>query len=478
MKDFYPLYLANVANDGKNDLAVTDKFTQDTVSCVARADADMLDDAIVAGVDALPAMQALYPYQKQEILRQCVEQIRERFDELVDALIIEGGKPKTAAIAEVTRLINTFELTADAVTTLDDGDVVKMAVTKAAAGYRGMTKRVPIGLCAFITPFNFPLNLVAHKIAPAIAAGCPFILKPASATPISALILAEILSQTNLPKGAFSVLPMSSDQADALVEDERIKLLSFTGSDQVGWDMKQRAGKKKVVLELGGNAAVMLEPDCDLDVALPRIITGAYNQAGQVCISVQRVLVHQDIHDEVQRRLLDLAKAVKAGNPQDQDTLVGPIISDKELSRIKDWLTDASQKGAKVLCGGHASEQVMEATLLCDVPHTAKLYKDEAFAPIMLIESYDNFGDGLKLVNDSRFGLQVGIYTNDINKAMQAWDSIEAGGIMINDIPTFRVDNMPYGGVKDSGLGREGIKYAIEDMSEIRLLVIKDPAKS
>lgn len=473
MKSFYALYLANHASDGAGDLPVTDKYHNRTFTTVASADAGMLEEAIVAGEAALPAMKALKPYQKQTILLQCVKQFERRFDELVQALIAEGGKPKTAAIGEVKRLINTFQLAADAVTTLDSGEVLPLAVTEAAKDYRGMTQKVPIGLCAFISPFNFPLNLVAHKVAPAIAAGCPFILKPASRTPVSALILAEILSETELPKGAFSILPMSADVADKLVTDERIKLLSFTGSDVVGWDMKARAGKKKVVLELGGNAAVMLEPDANLDVALPRIVAGAYSQAGQVCISVQRVLVHKDIYQNVQNKIAELAKNVTTGDPNKTETIIGPMISDKELSRAKDWLDDAKNKGAKVLCGGLTTGMCMHATVLTNVAKDANYYKDEAFAPIMVLEPYDDFKTGIQLVNQSRFGLQVGVYTNDLTKAFYAWDEIEAGGVVINDIPTFRVDNMPYGGVKDSGFGREGIKYAIEDMTETRLLVIK-----
>ncbi len=296
MQHFYPLYLANKAHEGADDaLEVVNKYNQETVAEVARADSELLEQAIQKGLEAVPAMQALKPYQKQRILLDCVAKFTERFDEFTEVLIAEGGKPEAAAKAEVKRLIATFQFAADAVTTMPEGEVLPLDATEASVGYRGFSKRVPIGLCGFISPFNFPLNLVAHKIAPAIAAGCPFILKPASYTPIGALMIADVLAETDLPEGAFSILPMSSKVADVLVTDERIKLLSFTGSDKVGWDMKARAGKKKVVLELGGNAAVMIEPDADLEKALPRVITGGYSQAGQVCISVQRVLIHKDI---------------------------------------------------------------------------------------------------------------------------------------------------------------------------------------
>lgn len=475
MQHFYPLYLANKAHEGADEaLEVINKYDQQIVAEVARADEELLEQAIAAGVKAIPAMQALKPYQKQRILLDCVAKFNERFDEFTEALIAEGGKPKGAAKAEVKRLIATFQFAADAVTTLSEGEVIPLEVTEAGAGYRGFSKRVPIGLCGFVSPFNFPLNLVAHKIAPAIAAGCPFILKPASYTPIGALLIAEILAETDLPEGAFSILPMSSKVADKLVTDERIKLLSFTGSDKVGWDMKARAGKKKVVLELGGNAAVMIEPDADLETALPRVITGGYSQAGQVCISVQRVLIHKDIYSQVKDKLVALAKEVKAGDPSDADVVIGPMIDKAELERIDQWIKEAVQEGATLLCGGGAEGLVMNATILENVSHESKLYKDEAFGPVMILEAYDDFDKGIELANDSRFGLQVGVYTSSIKKAMQAWDTIEAGGVIINDVPTFRVDNMPYGGVKDSGFGREGVKYAIEDMTEIRLMVVKD----
>ena len=475
MQHFYPLYLANKAHEGANDaLEVVNKYNQETVAEVARADSELLEQAIQKGLEAVPAMQALKPYQKQRILLDCVAKFTERFDEFTEALIAEGGKPEAAAKAEVKRLIATFQFAADAVTTVPEGEVLPLDATEASASYRGFSKRVPIGLCGFISPFNFPLNLVAHKIAPAIAAGCPFILKPASYTPIGALMIADVLAETDLPEGAFSILPMSSKVADVLVTDERIKLLSFTGSDKVGWDMKARAGKKKVVLELGGNAAVMIEPDADLEKALPRVITGGYSQAGQVCISVQRVLIHKDIYQSVKDKLVALAKEVKSGDPSQADVVIGPMIDKGELERIQQWIDEAVKEGATLLCGGEVDGLVMNATILENVSHESKLYKDEAFGPVMILEAYDDFDKGIELANDSRFGLQVGVYSSSINKAMQAWDHIEAGGVIINDVPTFRVDNMPYGGIKDSGFGREGVKYAIEDMTEIRLMVVKD----
>nr|WP_298891926.1 aldehyde dehydrogenase family protein [uncultured Acinetobacter sp.] len=472
----YPLYLANKAVETQQLLDVDDKYQQHVFAKVSLADDRIVEQAIVAAVKAESAMAQLKPYQKQNILLHCVEQFKKRRDELTEILILEGGKPLKASQAEVQRLINTFQLAADATTQLSQGDVMPLAVTPAAGHYRGMVQNVPIGAIALISPFNFPLNLTAHKIAPAIAAGCPFVLKPASLTPISALIIGEILAQTDLPEGAFSILPSTRDAADQLVTDDRLKLLSFTGSDQVGWDMKARAGRKKVTLELGGNAAVMIEPDTVIDDALiDRLITGGYAHAGQVCISVQRVLIHQDIYAELKNKLVEKLRNIKAQDPKQDDTIVGPMIKHKEALRLKQWLDEATGKGATLLSGGSLDGVLFEPSLLEGVSPDCQIYKDEAFGPVMILESYSDFTAGIEKINVSRFGLQAGVYTQNLNKMMQAWDELHVGGVIINDVPTFRVDNMPYGGVKDSGLGREGIQSAIADMQEPRLLVIKQP---
>lgn len=471
----YPLYVANQAINTETWLEVTDKFSGKVVTKVAQADSTVLNQAIAAAVKAEKAMAVLKPYQKQNILLHCVRRFNERFDELVQVLIIEGGKPLTAAKAEVLRLINTFQLAADAVTQLDQGVVMPLAVTETAANYRGMVQRVPVGAVSLISPFNFPLNLTAHKIAPAIVAGCPFVLKPASLTPVSALIIGEILAETDLPQGAFSILPCHRDAADIMVTDDRFKLLSFTGSDQVGWDMKARAGRKKVVLELGGNAAVMLEPDANLDIAIDRLIAGGFGQAGQVCISIQRILIHEKIYDEVKQRLVAKASQLKAADPQQADTVVGPMIKENEAIRLKQWIDEAVNQGADLLTGGQLKGVMLEATVLENVPEHSNVYQNEAFGPVVILEKYSDFDQGLEIINQSRFGLQAGVYTQDLNKMFKAWDNLHVGGVIINDIPTFRVDNMPYGGVKDSGLGREGIRYAVQDMTEERILVIRQP---
>ena len=470
----FPLYIANKPVKTGQWLEVQDKFSGKIYAKVALADDKILEKAISSAVKAEQEMAALKPFQKQKILLHCVNRFKEMRDELTQILIIEGGKPKLAAAAEVERLINTFQLAADAVTTMDEGRLMPLAVTPAAAAYSGMIRYVSIGAVSLISPFNFPLNLTAHKIAPAIAAGCPFVLKPASLTPISALKIAQVLAETDLPKGAFSILPCPREHADVLVTDDRFKLLSFTGSDQVGWDMKARAGRKKVTLELGGNAAALIEPDTAIsDALIDRLIGGAYSHAGQVCISVQRILVHADIYSELKKRLTAKLKKIHAADPSLESTIVGPMIKEGEAVRLKKWVDKAEKKGAKVLAGGTLKGVLFEPTLLENVDESLEIYQNEAFGPVAILEKYTDFEQGIATINKSRFGLQAGVYTQNLNKMMYAWDHLHVGGVIINDVPTFRVDNMPYGGVKDSGLGREGIQSAIRDMQEERLLVIK-----
>lgn len=318
------------------------------------------------------------------------------------------------------------------------------------------------------------MNLAAHKIAPAIAAGCPFILKPASRTPVGALQIAEVLAETDLPSGAFSVLPCHRDAADPFTTDDRLKLLSFTGSPEVGWKLKAKAGKKKVILELGGNAACIVDEDADLADAANRMIVGAFYQSGQSCIGVQRIMIHESVYERFCGLLVEKTKALKAGNPQDEDTFIGPVISDSDGQRLKDWINQAVSAGGKLLCGGDRKGNMVEATLLENVPDDQPICTEEAFGPVAVLSKYSDFGEAIRKVNDSAFGLQAGVFTRDLYEMLRAWDELVVGGVVIGDVPSWRVDNMPYGGVKDSGLGREGIRYAIEDMTEHRLLVIRE----
>jgi acyl-CoA reductase-like NAD-dependent aldehyde dehydrogenase len=472
MNDSYPFYLANEPLSPNRDLEVTDKYTGKVATRVALAGAADIDRAIAATVEATEPMRRMRPYERQAILQHCVERFTERADELATALCVEAGKPIKDSRGEVSRLIDTFRVAAEESVRVG-GDVLNLEISARARGYRGMTRRVPIGPCSFISPFNFPLNLAAHKVAPALAVGCPFVLKPASRTPIGALIIGEVLAETDLPKGAFSVLPCHRDGADLFTTDERLKLLSFTGSPAVGWDLKTKAGKKKVVLELGGNAACIVDEDADLEDAVERLTFGAFYQSGQSCIGVQRIIAHEAIYDELKHRLVAAAERLIAGDPQDESTFIGPMISEKEAVRLEKWITAAVAAGGRVLCGGKRDGAMLDATLLEKVPPDQPICTDEAFGPVAVLSPFVSFSDALREVNDSTFGLQAGVFTRDIRKILQAWDELEVGGVIIGDVPSWRVDNMPYGGVKDSGLGREGIRYAMEDMTELRLLVIR-----
>ena len=474
LKDAYPYYLANEAVFANQDLDVTDKYSGEVATRVAMADAATIDKAIDAADKAAAAMAKLAPYERQAILYHCVKRFEERYDELALALCIEAGKPIKDARGEVGRLIDTFRVAAEEAVRID-GEMPNLEISARAKGYRGMVKRVPIGPCSFISPFNFPLNLAAHKVAPAIAAGCPFVLKPASRTPIGAIIIGEVLAETDLPKGAFSILPCHREGADLFTTDERFKLLSFTGSPDVGWDLKARAGKKPVILELGGNAAVIVDEDADLNDAVERIVFGAFYQSGQSCIGVQRILIHNAIYDELKARLVEKTAALKMGDPKDEDTFIGPVISEGEAKRLENWINEAVDAGATLLVGGKRNGAMLEATLLEDAPEGTNIVEEEAFGPVAVVSRFSGFDDALNTVNDSKFGLQAGIFTRDLYKAQKAWDELEVGGVVIGDVPSWRVDNMPYGGVKDSGLGREGIRWAINDMTEERLLVIRTP---
>ncbi len=475
LKPTYPYFLANEAQQPNTDLEVTDKYTGKVATRVALADAKAIDAAIGAAVKAMEPLAKFAPYQRQAVLEHCVTRFRERYDELAMALCIEAGKPIKDARGEVTRLIDTFKVAAEESVRID-GEVINLEISERAKGYRGFTKRVPIGPCSFISPFNFPLNLAAHKVAPALAVGCPFVLKPASRTPIGALIIGEVLAETDLPKGAFSILPAHRDGADLFTTDDRFKLLSFTGSPAVGWDLKARSGKKKVVLELGGNAACVIDSDQydRLDFVVERVIFGAFYQSGQSCIGVQRILVHEDIYDKFRDAFVAATKKLVAGDPKDEKTFVGPMISESEAKRLDGWVQEAAASGAKILCGGKRDGAMLEATVMENVDPKQNVSCQEAFGPVAILQKYRDFNDALAMVNDSTFGLQAGLFSYDVRKAMQAWDQLDVGGVVVGDVPSFRVDNMPYGGVKDSGLGREGIRYAIEDMTELRLLVMRD----
>ncbi len=477
LKDKYPYYIANQPVFANTDLEVADKYSGAIVARVAMADPDAIDQAISAAVAAEEPMRNLPSYQRQQILSHCVKRFEERAEEFALALCIEAGKPIRDSRGEVTRLIDTFRIAAEESVRIT-GEVMTLDITPRAKDYSGMWKRVPVGACSFISPFNFPLNLVAHKVAAAIAAGCPFVLKPASMTPIGAILIGEILAETDLPQGAFSILPCRRGGADMFTTDDRLKLLSFTGSPAVGWDLKSRAGRKKVILELGGNAACIVDADTNLDDAVARIIFGAFYQSGQSCISVQRIIIHEQIYSDFSRKLVTATKQLKLGDPRDESTFIGPMISEGEADRLETWIGSAVAAGGKLLCGGRRKGAMMEPTLLSNVPKDQILCSHEAFGPVAILSKFSDFDAALREVNASRYGLQAGIFTRDIYKAHKAWNTLQVGGVVIGDVPSWRVDNMPYGGVKESGIGREGVRWAIEDMTEIRLMVLRTPPTS
>ncbi len=473
----YPYYLANRPIQANERLEVVDKYSGEVFARVAEADPEAIDRGIGAAADAVREMAALPPYKRQAILEHCVTRFRERAEEMAELLCLESGKPIRDARGEVTRLIDTFKVAGEEAVRFG-GEVMNLEISERARGYTGMWRRHPIGACSFITPFNFPLNLAAHKVAPAIAAGCPFVLKPAERTPIGALVIGEILAETELPEGAFSVLPCQVEHAGPFTRDPRLKLLSFTGSREVGWMLKGQAGKKKVTLELGGNAACIVDEGVDVADATERIVFGAFYQSGQSCISVQRLLVHDAVYDELVDTLVERVRSLEAGDPREESTFIGPVISESDAKRIVEWVREAEEGGARVLVGGKRAGVMVEPTVVEDAPTDCLIEAEEVFGPVISVRRFHDFDEALRETDRSRYGLQAGIFTRDLFKVQKAWDTLEMGGVVINDVPSFRVDNMPYGGVKDSGLGREGVRFAMEDMSEIRLLVLRNPAET
>jgi glyceraldehyde-3-phosphate dehydrogenase (NADP+) len=429
---------------------------------------------VSAAVRAFEVTRRLPAYERGAILRRISEGIRARREELGRLITLEAGKPIRDALAEVDRAVVTFRLGAEEAERMY-GEVIPLDIMPASRDRVGITRRFPVGPVAGISPFNFPLNLAAHKIAPAIAAGCSIVHKPPSKDPLTMLTVAEIIAEAGVPEGAVSILPMTRELGDRMVADPRFRLLSFTGSPSVGWRMKERAGKKKVLLELGGNAGVIVDRSANLEWAVKRIIVGAFSYAGQICISVQRIYVHADVYDAFMARFLDAARGLKVGDPLDPTTDVGPMVDAAAAQRTQRWVEEALQLGGRLLLGGEAQGTFFPPTVLENVPVHAQVCSNEAFAPLVVVFPFRELDEAVRAVNDSFYGLQAGIFTGDLAHAWQAFHELEVGGVIVNDIPTYRVDHMPYGGVKDSGLGREGLRWAIEEMTEIRIMVLAWP---
>ena len=469
-----PIYLAGEFVRAGTPLEVRDPATGELVATTWQAGPEELEQATAAAVKAFAATRRLASFERRDALAHVAERISRDADELAELLTRESGKPIRDAKGEVARAALTFRTAAEEALRIN-GEWLPLDWSAANRGRSGIVRRYPIGPVAGISPFNFPLNLAAHKVAPAIAAGCSIVLKPPSKDPLVMLRVAAYLAETNLPQGAVSILPMDRPTGDRMVADDRFKLLSFTGSPSVGWKMKAEAGKKKVVLELGGNAGAIVDETADIDWAVARLAYGAFAYSGQVCISVQRIYVVEGIYGEFQRRFVDKVRQLQMGSPLDPATDLGPMVDAKAVARTHEWVGEALGMGARALLGGEPDGLFYPPTVLVDVPKDARVCGEEVFAPVVNLFPVRDFAAGLGEINDSQFGLQCGVFTNDLERTLLAHDELEVGGIIVNDVPTWRTDSMPYGGVKDSGIGREGLRWSIEDMTEPRLLAFARP---
>ena len=467
----YKIYLAGEFVETDVPLAVEAPYNQEVFARTFLAGQEELEKAIDAAEAVQDELKKMPSYKRYAILMHIANRLFEDQERLGKILAQESGKPMFYATGEIARAAQTFLVAAEEAKRLP-GEFMSLDWTPAGHGKEGVVKYFPVGLVAGIAPFNFPLNLAVHKVAPAIAAGCPIILKPASSTPLSTLEMAKIIAETDLPKGAVSVLPMNRTSGNQLVTDDRFKLLSFTGSPEIGWMMKAQAGKKKVVLELGGNAGVIVTKTADIDRALSKCLIGAFSYSGQVCIHAQRIYVHEDIFDEFAEKFIEMTDNLKVGDPTDKDTEFSSMIDEKNAVRIEEWVAEAVQAGARIMTGGTREGTMYAPTILTNTKPDMKVCAEEAFGPIVVLEKFKTFEGAVDMVNDSVFGLQAGVFTNNLKESHYAFNELETGGVVINDIPTFRVDHMPYGGVKESGLGREGVKYAMHDMLEPRIMVI------
>jgi acyl-CoA reductase-like NAD-dependent aldehyde dehydrogenase len=450
---------------------VKSPYDGNVVGQVFQASRAHAEAAIAASVKAFSTTRRLPAFERQRVLRRVAQNITERKEEFARTMTLEAGKPIKASRSEVDRAIFTFTVAAEESTRIY-GEYLPLDWQEYTVGRWGMVRRFPLGPVAGITPFNFPLNLVAHKVAPAIAAGCSMVLKPAPQTPLSALLMAEAVQQAGWPDGALNVLPLSNEDAGVLVSDDRLKMISFTGSAAVGWQIKKNAGKKKVVLELGGNAGVIVHSDADLAYAAERCVAGGFAYAGQSCISVQRILVERSVFSKFVELLLAGVTNLKIGDPLLESTDVGPLIRESDVLRSRDWIKEAIKGGARLLSGGERHGSILEPTVLTGTRQEMKVNCQEIFAPVVTVEPYDTFEAALRQINSSAYGLQAGVFTRDAKLLFNAYEELEIGGLVAGDVPTFRIDHMPYGGIKESGLGREGLRYAIEEMTEPKLLVM------
>ncbi|MEI8203842.1 MAG: aldehyde dehydrogenase family protein [Bacteroidota bacterium] len=466
----YSIYSAGRFVETSESFSIINPATSEIIATSYFAGKDEFENSVIKALSLESELKNMPSFLKYEILMEIAYSIKAEKQYLGEILSSESGKPIKLALGEIERALQTFIVAAEESKRIA-GEVMQIDWTSVAAGKEGIVKYFPVGLVAGIAPFNFPLNLAVHKIAPAIAAGCPIILKPATSTPLSTLELARIIDKTALPKGAVSILPMNRQTGNLLVTDPRFKLLSFTGSPEVGWKMKTDAGKKKVVLELGGNAGVIVAPSANLQTAVNKCVSGGFSYSGQVCIHTQRIFIHTSIFDAFANAFVEKAQQMKMGHPLDPLTDISAMIDEDNAIRVEEWVNEAINSGAKLLCGGKRNATFFEPTVLTQTKSEMKVCAMEIFGPVVVLEPYDDFNSAIQQINNSRYGLQAGVFTDSLHEMNLAFAELEVGGVMINEVPTFRVDHMPYGGIKDSGLGREGVKYAMLDMMEAKILV-------
>ena len=467
----YKLLINGQWKDSKKVKDIKSPYDQKVVGKVHFSSSEQVEEALASAHNAFEKTRKLSGFERSQVLEKISQGIVERKEDLARSISLQSGKVIRDARAEVDRAAMTFDIASEEAKRFG-GELIPLDLSAATAKRWGLVRRFPIGVVTAITPFNFPLNLVAHKVAPALASGNTVVLRPASQVPITSLLLGEIVTEAGYPAGGLNIIPSGYKEAEILLTDDVVKKVTFTGSPAVGWELKKKAYHKKVTLELGGNAAVVIEPDADFDFALSRIVTGSFSYSGQICISIQRIFLHEKNYDRFMADFIARTKKLKLGDPMDDQTDIGPMITHEAAKQTEEWIEEAIEIGAHIACGGHRDGAMYEPTILENVIPDLRISWLEAFAPVVVVYPYKEFSKALESVNYSIYGLQAGIFTNDLRKAFEAYEVLDVGGVIINDIPTFRIDHMPYGGVKQSGFGREGIRYAIEEMTELKLMAL------
>jgi glyceraldehyde-3-phosphate dehydrogenase (NADP+) len=467
----YRLLINGQWKESKTVKEIKSPYDRSVVGRVHFASKEQVEEALAASDNAFQKTRRLSSFERAAVLEKISAGIKARREDLARSITQQSGKIIRDARAEVDRAVMTFDIASEEAKRMG-GELIPLDLSPATGGRWGLVRRFPIGVVTAITPFNFPLNLVAHKVAPALAVGNTLVLRPASQVPITSLLLGEIIQETDYPQGGFNVLPAGYKESEILLTDDVVKKVTFTGSPAVGWELKKKAYQKKVTLELGGNAAVVVEPDADLEFAIPRIVTGSFSYSGQICISIQRIFLHENIYDRFMAEFISRTQKLKLGDPMAEDIDIGPMINLEAAKQTEEWIAEAVGMGARVVCGGKREGAMFEPTILEEVIPDLRISWLEAFAPVVVVYPYSDFAKALEAINYSVYGLQAGVFTNDLKKAFNAYEALDVGGIIVNDIPTFRIDHMPYGGVKQSGFGREGIRYAIEEMTELKLLAL------